>query len=201
MTLRLYSASFLLLRISLRKQPHQTHSNWSITFGTLLMTDALNPWRAPRQDEADEAPRPRKVTLAAGLSRLQLADLNDKKLAAVSERDRTIVALTETNKVQGAAFRQQNQERVCECCILWVRAAQMLSAHQPVPAEWLSRLPTELQARSTSIRAGRVVCRVQSSFAAPHRVAARAGPHVWQEHPSWHMRRFWSRRCSGWSSW
>ncbi len=47
-----------------------------------------------------EPPQP-KARLSASLSRLRLADMNDKRLpAAVSERDRTIVALTETNEVR-----------------------------------------------------------------------------------------------------
>ena len=55
----------------------------------------------PSQDDAHlERPQP-KARLSASLSRLRLADLNDKRLAAaVSERDRTILALTETNEVR-----------------------------------------------------------------------------------------------------
>ena len=72
------------------------------------------------QDDADEAPRPQKATLAAGLSRLQLGDLSDRKLAsAVSERDRTILALTRTNEVRaesslGTAADTQHELEVGE---------------------------------------------------------------------------------------
>ena len=47
-----------------------------------------------------EPPQP-KARLSASLSRVRLADVNDKRLAAaVAERDRTILALTETNEVR-----------------------------------------------------------------------------------------------------
>jgi len=57
------------------------------------------------QDDTHVEPPHPKARLSASLSRLRLADMNDKRLAtAVSERDRTILALTETNEVR------------CFCC-------------------------------------------------------------------------------------
>ena len=79
----------------------KSYNSLELSFNTPHLISALNPCYCMAQDDVGEAPRLQKATLAAGLSRLQLADLNDKKLAAaVSERDRTILALTETSKVR-----------------------------------------------------------------------------------------------------